>query len=108
MTLDKKKVKHYYELAAMNGNVHARHNLGCMEGAARNYQRAFKHYIIAARAGYTKSLDFVKHGFMNGRVTKDQYANTLREYQKSQDEVKSEARDKARDKAREIRGQMTD
>ena len=33
---------------------------------------------------------------MDGHVTKDQYANTLREYQKSQDEMKSEARDKAR------------
>ena len=47
-------------------------------------------------AGATKSLDLVKHGFMNGHVTKDQYANTLHEYQKSQDEAKSEARDKAR------------
>ena len=37
----------------------------------------------------------VKHGFMNGHVTKEQYANTLREYQKSQDEMKSDARDKA-------------
>ena len=32
---------------------------------------------------------------MAGHVTKEQYANTLREYQKSQDEMKSDARDKA-------------
>ena len=54
-----------------------------------------KHFQIAARAGYQPSLDLVKEGYMAGHVTKDQYANTLREYQKSQDETKSDARDKA-------------
>ena len=57
--------------------------------------RAIKHYIIAARAGCKESLDSVKRGYMAGHITKDQYANTLREYQHSQDEMKSEARDKA-------------
>ena len=93
--INTKKAKHYYELAAMNGNVHARNNLSCMEGQAGNSQRAFKHFIIAAKAGYKTSLDIVKKGYMDGYVTKDQYANTLREYQMSQDEMKSEARDKA-------------
>ena len=32
MEIDEKKAEHYYELAAMNGSVHARHNLGCAEG----------------------------------------------------------------------------
>ena len=32
---------------------------------------------------------------MNGTVTKDEYANTLRAYQNMQDEMKSEDRDKA-------------
>jgi TPR repeat protein len=93
--IDERKAKHYYELAAMNGSVQARNNLGCMEGQAGNHHRAMKHFIISAKAGLTKSLDCVKHGFMNGHVTKDQYANTLREYQHSQNEMKSEARDKA-------------
>ena len=39
----------------------------------------------------------IKQGFMGGVVTKDEYANTLRAYQKSKDEMKSEARDKAKD-----------
>ena len=94
--VDTKKAKYYYELAAMNGYVLARHNLGCFEGETGNIQRAMKHLVLAARAGYGESLENVKQGFMNGYVTKDQYANTLREYQKSQYEVKSEARDKAR------------
>ena len=93
--VDKKKAKYYYELAAMNGGIQARHNLGCSEGMAGNYQRAYKHLVISAMAGNKPSLDDVKDGYMHGDVTKDQYANTLREYQKSQDEMTSEARDKA-------------
>ena len=93
--VDKKKAKHYYELAAMNGNLIARHNLGCLEGNAGNIQRAFKHFILAASAGYKLSLDNVKKGYMNGDITKEEYANVLREYQKNQDEMKSDARDKA-------------
>ena len=93
--IDKKKAKHYYELAAMSGDIKARHNLGIIEGRAGNYQRAMKHYIISASAGFKESLNTVKEGFMTRYVTKEQYANTLREYQKSQDETKSDTRDKA-------------
>jgi len=50
---------------------------------------------IAAKAGSKDSLDQVKNGFMQGIVTKDEYANTLRAHQKIQDEIKSDARDKA-------------
>ena len=93
--IDTKKAKHYWELAAMNGNAQARHNLGADEYNARNYQRAYKHFVLAASSGYKDSLESVKDGYMNGIVTKEQYANTFREYQKSRDEMKSEARDKA-------------
>ena len=93
--MDKKKAKYYYELAAMNGCVDARHNLGFMEGRAGNITRAMKHFILAARAGFKKSLDCVKQGYMKGDVTKDEYANTLRAYQQQHDEMKSDDRDKA-------------
>ena len=92
---DAKKAKHYYELAAMNGSILARYNLGMMEGNAGNHQRAMKHFIISAKAGEDDSLDMVKFGYTEGHVTKDEYANTLRQYQKSQDEMNSDARDKA-------------
>ena len=66
-----------------------------VEGQDGNHQRAFKHYRLV-RAGGKVSLDAVKRGFnMDGLVTKEEYANTLRAYQKSQDEMKSDARDKA-------------
>ena len=93
--VNEKKATHYYELAAMNGSVQARNNLGCSEVNAGNIHRAMKHYILAARAGHKYSLDGVKYGYTKGHVTKEEYANTLREYQKSQDEMKSQAREKA-------------
>ena len=93
--VDTKKAKYYYELAAINGHVMARHNLGNNEGRAGNHQRAMKHLLLAARAGHTKALNTVKGGYMDGFITKEEYANTLREYQKCQDEMKSDARDKA-------------
>ena len=62
------------------------------EGQDGTHHRAMKHYVISARAGCKDSLDSVKKGYMAGHVTKEEYANTLREYQKSQDEMKSDAR----------------
>ena len=93
--IDLKKATYYYELSAMGGEIMARHNLGCMEAKAGNHDRAFKHFIMAAKAGCDGSLDMVKKGYMHGDVTKDEYANTLRAYQKSNNEMKSDMRDKA-------------
>jgi len=93
--MDKKKEKHYCELAAMNGDVKARHNLGCLEWKAGNHHRAFNYFLLSARAGHKDSLDVVKQGYMNGIVTKDGYANTLRAHQQRHDEMKSDDRDKA-------------
>ena len=93
--VDKKKANDYYELAAMNGSIYARYNLGCDELEAGNHHRAFKHFVLSARAGDKKSLDKVKQGFMNGFVAKDEYANTLRAYQQQHDEMKSDDRDRA-------------
>ena len=93
--VDKKKAKHYYELAAMNGNVKARNNLGCMEEDAGNSNREYKHFILSAKAGFNGSLDNVKKGYIMGHVTKHEYANTLRAYQRAHDGMKSDDRDKA-------------
>ena len=93
--MDKKKAIHFYELAAMNGSVTARHNLGCWEFRAGNHHRSYKHFLLAAKAGFKLSLDQVKKGFMHGFVTKDEYANALRAYQQRHDEMKSDDRHKA-------------
>ena len=91
------KAIHFYELAAMNGHNLARHNLGVYEEQAGNYHRAYKHFVIAAKAGCEESLAGVKNGYILGYVTKVDYAKTLREYQTLCDAMKSDARDKAAD-----------
>ena len=93
---DIKKAKYYWELAAMLGSLQARFNVGAFEGNSGNHHRAFRHYIIAARAGDKDSLDMVKQGYMNGIVKKDEYAITLRAYQHIHNEMKSVERDRAR------------
>jgi len=95
--IDEIKAKHYYELAAMAGNTKARYNLGCFEGQVGSYHRAYKHWVIAAKAGRKESLDAVKQGFMYGFVTKDEYALTLRTYHEILKEMKTEMRENAKE-----------
>ena len=98
--VDEKKAKHYWELAAMGGDEVARHNLGCMEAQAGKTQRAKKHFIIAANSGYKQSLDWVKEGYKEGFVTKDEYANAMRAYQQIQyQQIHYESKSAKRDKA---------
>jgi len=54
--VDKKKTKHYLELAAIAGCVQSRFNLGIAERNRGNFDRALKHYIIAARGGDADTL----------------------------------------------------
>ena len=75
---DMKKAYHYYELAAMGGNTDARHNLGYGELQKGNWDRALKHFMIAARSGYDASLKKVGEGYKAGHVSKDDYIKTLR------------------------------
>jgi len=93
--VDMKKAVYYYELAAMGGSVNARHNLGYMEGRAGNTERALKHYMIAVRDGYVKSLELIKAFYTNGHATKDDYTRALKVYQEYLGEIKSAQRDKA-------------
>ena len=94
--VDKKKAYHYYELAAMKGDLGARHNLGAMDIEAGNMDRATKHYMIAVRSsGYSKSLDGIKQMYSNGHATKEDYKRALQSYQTYLGEIKSVHRDKA-------------
>ena len=92
---DTKKANHYFELAAMRGDIDAMYNLGAVEFNAGNMGRALKHFMIAAGSGYTASLENIKKMFMNGFATKDDYTKALRLYQASLVEIKSPERDQA-------------
>jgi hypothetical protein len=92
---DMKKAKYYYELAAMGGNVCARHNLGCMEGRAGNMDRAMTHLMIAAGAGCDASLKKIRECFLDGHATKDDFEKALRAHKEAKDEMKSDQREAA-------------
>ena len=95
MERDEKKADHYYELAAMGGDEMARHNLGCAEALARNYDRALKHWLISVGGGINESLKNIQKLFMDGHATKDDYTKALLAYQMYLDEIRSEQRDQA-------------
>ena len=93
--VDVKKARHYYELAAIGGDVDARHSLGFIEMKACNMNKALKHWIIAIRGGFTESLENVKRLYSAGYATKEDYTKALQAYQEYLGEIKSVQRDKA-------------
>jgi len=93
--VDMKKAKHFYELAAIGGDVFARHNLGIDEVSKGNIDRALKHYLIAVRNGKTDSLEEIRELYSAGHATKDDYTKALQAYQVYLGEIKSDQRDKA-------------
>ena len=90
-----KMARYYYELAAMEGNVTARYNLGGSEENVGNYERALKHFMIAVRGGDSNSVKYIQQMYMDGHATKDQYANALQSHQEYLNEIKSDQRDRA-------------
>jgi len=92
---DDKKAQYYWELAAMDGIMSARQNLGVLEHRGGNSERAMRHLIIAAKAGSEKPMHAVKVAYKGGLVTKDEFASILRVHHERKKELKSDARDKA-------------
>ena len=92
---DMAKSAQHWEKAAMKGHAEARCNLGNHECRNGNYERAVRHYLIAAKMGETNALDNVKDMFINGIAAKEQYAEALKAYQESVGETKSPERDEA-------------
>ena len=85
---DDKKAKPHLELDAMGGHEMARYSIGINEYNDGNMNRAMRHFMIAARAGYDDPLKWVGDGYKWGIVTKDEYESTLRAHKDSQDEMK--------------------
>jgi TPR repeat protein len=92
---DIKKAVHHWEISAVKGNALARHSLGVYEIGEENFRRACRHFIIAAKDGVVDAMDNVRNGYKEGFVTKEEFEETLRSFQKSRDEMKSEQREKA-------------
>ncbi len=92
---DKEKEMYHLEEAAIGGHHKARHNLGCNEYDNGNFERARKHFIIAANLGHHGSLSNLKLLYAKGHASKEDYAGALRAYQAAVDATKSEERERA-------------
>eukprot|EP00956_Cyclotella_meneghiniana_P013867 scaffold20338_cov47-Cyclotella_meneghiniana.AAC.1 len=92
---NEKKAVHHWQIAAMMGNMQARHNLGCAEMYNGNKERGTRQFMIAAKSGLKVSLDTVMECFKQGYVTKEDFEKTLRGYQDALEETKNEQRDRA-------------
>ena len=93
---DEKKELHHAEQAAIGGDPNARHILGNIENANGQYDRAVKHWIIAAKLGFGESLERVKELYKAGIVSsKEDFAAALRGYQAAIAATKSPQREEA-------------
>ena len=81
------------EKAAIGGNPNARWNLANIEWENGQYERAVKHWIIAAKQGGKQgengSLERLKTAYKRGLVSKDDFAAALRGHQAAVDATKS-------------------
>ena len=59
------------------------------------FDRAEKHFVIAANLGVHDSLQRLKDLYANGHASKDDYASALRAYQAATEEAKSAEREVA-------------
>ena len=87
------KEVYHSEEAAIGGHHLARHNLGCEDAGNYRFERARKHFIIAANLGFQDSLKVLRELYANGKASKEDYANALRAYQAAMEATKSEERD---------------
>jgi len=103
--IDIDKARFYLEKGAKLGQVKARHKLGYLaaEGsteAEADWELAFRHWKISARAAYQPSLVEIAEGYKRGMLSKEEYTEVLRASQKT----KSESWSKDRETAARIHG----
>ena len=89
---DEKKQVYHLEDAAIAGHPNARHNLGCFERRNGRFERARKHWIIAANLGHDGSLKCIEDLYARGHASKEDYADALRAYQAAAEATKSAER----------------
>jgi TPR repeat protein len=97
---DEKKAVYHLEQAAIGGHPGARGFLANYEVDNGRVKRAAEHLIINANLGDDDALKCLKEFFVQGIVTKDEYAAALRGHQAAVDATKSAEREKAEEAER--------
>ena len=90
---DEMKQVYHLEEAAIQGHPQARYNLGCHEANNGRFERAVKHFIIAANLGEDGSIQKLKKYYKRGDVSKDDFAAALRAHHAAVNEAKSPQRE---------------
>jgi tetratricopeptide (TPR) repeat protein len=92
---DEKKELFHLEEAAIGGHPSARYNLGLHEGRNGRIERAIKHWMVAANLGDDDSIMVLKEQYAEGRISKENFAASLRAHQAAVDETKTPQREVA-------------
>ena len=90
---DEKKEWYHLEEATIAGHPGARYNLACYEERNGRFERAVKHWIIAANLGHDQSIQWLKDCYRDGLVSKDDFAAALRGHYAAVDATKSPQRE---------------
>ncbi len=96
---DEGKAVYHFRIAAIGGHPTARYSLGYIEGLNGNFERAVKHFIIAANLGCADSMNILWKRYACGDITKEDLDATIRTHQAAIDETKSEQRDRCSGKS---------
>jgi len=92
---DEKKELFHWEEAAIGGHPFARYHLGNHEGRSGRIERAIKHWIIAANLGDDGAIKVLRNVYTQGRISKENFAASLRAHQAAVDGTKSPQREEA-------------
>ena len=92
---DEKKELFHLEEAAIAGHPDARYDLGIYEWNKDRYDRAVKHWIIAANLGEDESLKELKECYKDELVSKEDFAAALRAHHVAVKAMKSPQREAA-------------
>ena len=91
--MDEKKEIHHLEEAAIGGDIVARNDLGVLEQRNGRFERAEKHFTIAANLGCKDSMIMLKHLQLRGFVSYDDLNTVIHTHQAALDAMKSPQRE---------------
>jgi len=77
------------------GHPDARYDLAIKEVRNKRFERAAKHFIIAANLGHDEAVQALKWYYADGEVSKEDFATALRAHQAAVDATKSPQREAA-------------
>jgi hypothetical protein len=92
---DAKKETFQWEEAAIGGHPEARFLLGCIDRRNGKFDRAMKHWVIAANQGNGDAIEKLREQYAKGRISKENFAAALRAHQAAVDATKSPQREAA-------------